>query len=201
MSILKRIIPPKKWRVPVIVLAGIFVGIGAFIMKESNVVAYLSDDPRACINCHVMTPEYITWDHSSHREVATCNDCHVPHDNIFNTYYFKAKDGLYHASIFTMRMEPQAITMREPSERVVQQNCIRCHEQQVTDAKMVGFVEKHKEDRLDRTCWECHQETPHGSVKSLSAVGLNIEPLPIQTKQKLFVPTWIKEELENQEQK
>ncbi len=98
-------------------------------------------------------------------------------------------------------MEPQTITMREASERVVQQNCIRCHENQVTDARMEGAVDKHKENRTGRTCWECHQETPHGSVKSLSSVGFQIEPLPLRTQQKLFVPGWIKRELETKKNK
>ena len=41
-----------------------------------------------------MTPQYATWSHSTHREHAHCNDCHVPHNNILNKYYFKAKDGM-----------------------------------------------------------------------------------------------------------
>ncbi len=142
-----------------------------------------------------MTAEYITWDHSSHRNVASCNDCHVPHNNVFNKYYFKAKDGLYHATIFTLRMEPQAIKMREPSEKVVQNNCIRCHSDQVADAKMSAWVENHQENRFERKCWECHRETPHGRVKSLSAVELNIQPIPMKQQQKEFVPNWIKNQL------
>ena len=74
-----------------------------------------------------MAPQYATWMHSSHRERATCNDCHVPHDNVFNTYYFKAKDGLRHATVFTMRGEPQVIKIKEEGHHVVHQNCIRCH--------------------------------------------------------------------------
>lgn len=96
---LKILIPPPRWRLPVIVLAGIFVGLGFYTMRVSNATSYISDDPRACINCHVMNPQYITWTHSSHREVANCNDCHVPHNNKANKYFFKAKDGLRHAFI------------------------------------------------------------------------------------------------------
>src|SRR5690625_5449423 len=93
-------------------------------MREAEVVSYLSDNPQACVNCHVMTPMYNSWNHSSHREWASCNDCHVPHNNIVNSYYFKAKDGLYHASVFTTRTEPDVIFMRPASEAVVKNNCI-----------------------------------------------------------------------------
>lgn len=188
-------VPPDEWLLPVTVLVGMIVGLGFYILHLSQATSYLSDDPKTCINCHVMTTEYITWNHSSHRNVATCNDCHVPHDNVLNKYYFKAKDGLYHASVYTLRLEPQAITMREPSKRVVQNNCIRCHQGQITDAKMISWVASHKESRLDRTCWECHRETPHGRVRSLSSVGYQLDPMPINQQQKEFVPQWIKDQL------
>ena len=41
--------------------------------------AYMTDDPQACANCHVMNEQYDGWIKSSHRSVAVCNDCHVPH--------------------------------------------------------------------------------------------------------------------------
>ncbi|GAA4835847.1 cytochrome c nitrite reductase small subunit [Algivirga pacifica] len=176
---------------------GAIVALGLYTAKVANVTSYLSDDPRTCINCHVMTTEYITWQHSSHRGVATCNDCHVPHDNVFKKYAFKAKDGLYHATIYTLRAEPQAIIMHEAGQEAVQNNCIRCHKEQVTDAKSVSWVDSHLSDRLDRTCWECHRETPHGRVKSLTAVGYHVEPLPIKEQQELFVPEWLEKATES----
>lgn len=196
MSWFSKIIPPKEWQPVVIVLLGAIMGLGIYMVKVANVAAYLTDDPKACINCHVMTTEYITWNHSSHRSVTTCNDCHVPHDNVIRKYAFKAKDGLYHASIFTLRAEPQAIVMHEAGQKVVQSNCIRCHFDQVTDAKTVSWVDSHLTDRLDRTCWECHRETPHGRVKSLASVGFHLEPLPLKEEQALFIPKWLKEATE-----
>ena len=200
MSWLKKLIPPRKWQVPVIILCGAIVGLGFFILRLSNAASYLGEDPRACINCHVMTPQYITWDHSSHREVATCNDCHVPQDNAVNKYYFKAKDGLYHAAMFTLRLEPQVIKMKPASVQAVQNNCIRCHFSQVTDAKMAGWVDSHLQNRTDRTCWECHKETPHGRVRSLSATGFQIEPLPVRQQQQVFVPQWLEEAMKENSQ-
>lgn len=195
------LIPPKKWRPAAIVAVASFIGMGLYVVKLSNAASYLSDDPQACVNCHLMTPQFVTWNHSSHREVAHCNDCHVPHNNVFNKYYFKAKDGLYHASIFTLRAEPQVIKAKEPSVEVIQDNCIRCHSDQVTDAKLVGYVEDHFEKRTDRTCWTCHREVPHGRVKSLSSVGLQIEPIrahaPPGTK---VVPDWLQESMDRKKE-
>lgn len=186
------LVPPRKWRTPATILVAAFVGLGLYLARISNAVSYLSDDPQACVNCHIMTPQYITWTHSSHREVAHCNDCHVPHDNIFNKYFFKAKDGLYHASVFTMRGEPEVIKALGPSIAVIQSNCIRCHEPQVTDARLAGLTVDHHAQRTDRLCWECHREVPHGRVKSLSAVGHQIEPIRAHAPADLkVIPSWL----------
>ena len=170
------------------------LGIGLFIMKEGEVFSYLSDDPQACVNCHVMTPVYNSWMHSSHREVTNCNSCHVPHDNVFKKYAFKAMDGLYHSAIFTLRAEPEVIHMREPSADVVQANCIRCHVNQVTDVKFTSWLDDHVENRTDRKCWSCHKTVPHGSVHGISTIKYNIAPLPTD-KEETVVPKWLTQEI------
>ncbi|MEP0713701.1 cytochrome c nitrite reductase small subunit [Algoriphagus sp.] len=192
------LVPPHNWRKAAIVLVAMIVGLGFFILKISNATSYLSDDPQACVNCHIMTPQYITWTHSSHREVTDCNSCHVPHDNVVNKYFFKAKDGLYHASVFTARMEPEVIVAKQASANVIQNNCIRCHQDQVTDAKTEAFVADHLENRTGRTCWDCHREVPHGRVRSLSAIGAQIEPIKEYSPKDLsIVPSWLKESMDN----
>ncbi|UCS94623.1 cytochrome c nitrite reductase small subunit [Echinicola marina] len=191
------LIPPHQWRKTAIVLVAAIFGLGIYLIKLSNAASYLSDDPQACVNCHLMTPQYLTWSNSSHREVAHCNDCHVPHDNVFNKYFFKAKDGLYHASIFTLRKEPEVIRALAPSQAVIQSNCIRCHETQVTDVKTAAFVVHHKKNRTDRTCWECHRDVPHGKVKSLSSVGYQIEPIKAHApSDPEIIPSWLKASME-----
>ena len=134
-----------------------------------------------------MAPQYATWSHSSHREETDCNSCHVPHNNFLNKYYFKARDGLRHATIFTLRAEPQVIFIKEAGQKVVQKNCIRCHEYLMTDSRMMTFSEMNQHERESRQCWECHQETPHGRVNSLSSVPYARVPLPESP-----VPDWMK---------
>lgn len=187
MRIIKYLLPPSNWRVPVIIMLGIIAGLVAYLFYISKAPAYLSDDPKACVNCHIMAPQYATWTHSSHREWATCNDCHVPHDNIFNTYYFKAKDGLRHATIFTLRKEPQVIFIKEEGKSVVQDNCTRCHEHLLTDPRLLLVTDFYHSFRSQRQCWECHREVPHGRVNSLSSVPYARVPLPESP-----VPEWIR---------
>lgn len=162
-------IPPPKWRFPVAIASAIFIGLSLFVIYISNATSYLSDEPEACINCHVMTSEYVSWQNGSHGKVTICNDCHVPHDNFIRKYYFKANDGLRHSFMFTFRLEPQVIQMKEAGKNVVQENCKRCHSHlltMVTSDNIYGGNYKHGEGKL---CWECHRETPHGSVHSLAS--------------------------------
>ncbi len=181
------ILPPERWKVPVLVISGILIGILAFLFHISRASSYLSDKPETCTNCHIMAPQYATWSHSSHREETDCNSCHVPHNNFLNKYYFKAKDGLRHATIFTLRAEPQVIFIKEAGQQVVQNNCIRCHEHLLTDSRMMVFSEMNQRERESRQCWECHRETPHGRVNSLSSVPNARVPLPESP-----VPEWMK---------
>ncbi len=179
--------PPVQWRIPVIVLLGALVGLGAYAFFVSNAVSYMSDSPQTCVNCHVMAPHYSTWFHSSHRENATCNDCHVPQDNFLSHYYFKAKDGMRHAYIFTMRNEPFVIRIHEPGQRVVQQNCKRCHEHENHRVSVFeGTVETAKSGQ-NRLCWDCHREVPHGAVTSSASVPYTHVPLPQPP-----VPDWLR---------
>jgi cytochrome c nitrite reductase small subunit len=187
MNFVKRLLPPRSWQTPVIVLLGVLTGLAFYILRISNAVSYLSDEPETCINCHVMNPQYATWNHSSHREVAHCNDCHVPHNNAINKYYFKAMDGLRHATIFTLRAEPQVIFIKEAGKAVVQDNCIRCHEKLVTDNAGIARFDSFRHFRTDRACVDCHRETPHGRVNSLASV-----PNAYIPEQNEVVPDWLK---------
>jgi len=188
MSIIKEIInPPKKWRLIVAISLGIIVGLTLYLFRASNAVSYLSDQPETCINCHVMTPEYATWNHSSHREHATCNDCHVPHNNVINKYYFKAADGFRHASMFTLRKEPEVIMIKEAGIKVVQNNCKRCHFVLNENVKIGELTYKDIHAGDGKLCWECHREVPHGRVHSLSSVPNAFIPEKTYT-----IPEWLK---------
>ncbi|HBE40626.1 MAG TPA: cytochrome c nitrite reductase small subunit [Bacteroidales bacterium] len=194
MGFLKKLAPPDNWKLPVILILAFFTGIALFAFHISNASSYLADKPATCVNCHIMAPQYATWYHSSHREKTNCNDCHVPHNNIFAKYFFKVKDGLRHATIFTLRKEPQVIFIREDGKQVVHRNCIRCHSELLTDSKLLARGNELHTLRMDRNCGECHRETPHGRVNSLSSVPWARVPLP-----GTVVPGWLNNMLKKDE--
>lgn len=188
MKYLKKLIPPDDWKLAVSIAMGVFVGLFFYTVYISNAVSYLSDDPKTCINCHIMNPEFAAWQHSSHREQATCNDCHVPHDNVFNKYFFKAKDGLRHATLFTLGKEAQSIFIENAGKGVVQGNCERCHDHLNEIVKTDVTFEEHQQGK-GKLCWDCHQEVPHGSVNSLSSISFMID------RENERVPDWLNKKL------
>lgn len=156
--------PPERWKAPVIIISGVLTGLVLLILYTGNAASYLSDKPETCINCHVMYTQYSSWRLSSHARVATCNDCHVPQDNVFRKYLFKASDGLRHSTMFTFRLEPQVMKIKHAGIEVVQENCIRCHSDLVDHTQLTS-----KQFSDERKCWSCHEETPHGTVNSISS--------------------------------
>ena len=178
--------PPKEWRIAVFVACGMLVGFGALAIHVGNATSYLSDDPKACMNCHVMAPQFATWERSSHARVTVCNDCHVPHNNAVSKYLFKAMDGTRHSFMFTFRMEPQVIRIHEAGAAVVQENCIRCHTHQTQNVKEKFVTVDEVNHGGGKLCWDCHRETPHGRVNSLSSVPDARVPIPSS-----IIPEWL----------
>lgn len=162
---------PPAWRLPVFAMLGVAAGMGLAVGNVSRATSYLSDAPEACANCHVMTTQYLTWQRSSHAVVATCNDCHVPHTNIAAAYAFKARDGIYHSGIFTLRLEPQVIAMSSAAIPVVEANCRRCHGPLISETHLTEWQPG------DKRCWDCHREVPHGRNRSLSATSRIMAPM------------------------
>jgi cytochrome c nitrite reductase small subunit len=134
---------------------GVPAGVGAFTFVYAKGLSYLSADPRACVNCHVMTPQYDAWLKSGHRHAATCVECHLPHEGI-GKWAAKADHGFRHSVAFTMQnfKEPIEITSRDRD--VVRSNCLRCHE-----AFVHAVYASPRGRELD--CLHCHAGAGHGA--------------------------------------
>jgi cytochrome c nitrite reductase small subunit len=178
-----------RQKIFLLVVAGVICGLGGLFLYLLRAHTYIADDPSACVNCHIMTPYYATWSHSSHGRDATCNDCHVPHQNLAMKYGFKAMDGLKHVAYFVTHSERQAIMAEEMSAEVIMDNCIRCHRQlnqEFVKTGRMGYSEQMREG--GKVCWDCHRNVPHGGMNSLSSTpnAEGVTPLPPSP-----VPNWL----------
>ena len=179
-----------RQKVGLLVVAGVVCGLGGLFMYLLRAHTYfVGDDPSACVNCHIMTPYYATWSHSSHGRDATCNDCHVPHQNLALKYGFKAMDGLKHTAYFVTHAERQAPMAETLTGQVVMDNCIRCHtqlNQEFVKTGRMGYMKQQAQG--GKVCWDCHRNVPHSGMNSLMATpnAEFVTPLPPSP-----VPDWL----------
>lgn len=144
----------RHWPKLVAVYFGVAAGVGLYTFVYAKGHSYLTNDPRACVNCHVMRDQYDGWVKAPHRAVASCNDCHTP-DHFVGKYATKARNGFWHSYYFTTQTFKEPIEITPAARRIALDNCRRCHEP-VVDA--VDGSHRGPE-RLD--CLRCHQGVGH----------------------------------------
>ncbi len=106
---------------------GVLIGVGGFTARYAEGLSYFSQDPAACMNCHIMKPQFDSWQKSSHHTVAGCVDCHLPHD-FLGKYIAKAQNGYNDSKAFTLQDFHEPILINEKNSRILQQNCFECHQ-------------------------------------------------------------------------
>ena len=141
----------------VAIAAGLPLGLGAFTFGYAKGFSYLSRDPRACINCHVMNDVYDGWQKSGHRHVAVCIDCHLPHEGLAK-WLAKADQGTRHSIAFTFNSFKEPIEMIPRDREIVLDNCTRCHADVVEGIQHASSV---REAGFD--CLHCHAGAGHGA--------------------------------------
>lgn len=150
------------------VFLGVFLGSSAYTFVSAHGTSYLSNDPAVCVNCHIMREDYDGWRHASHHAVATCNDCHLPHDNVVSKFLVKASNGYHHSKAFTLLNFPEPIRIKPGNAEVLEANCLRCHQlltDELTSHGTLG-VSSDPERKADLYgCVRCHQGVGHGPAR------------------------------------
>jgi len=145
---------------------GVLLGLGVFTFHYAEGLSYVSSDPKACVNCHIMQPEYDSWQKGSHHAVAKCVDCHLPHDFI-GKYLAKGMNGYHHSKGFTFQDFHEPIMIKTRNSRILQDNCLRCHEGMVHD--LVAGAKSAPEPVY---CVHCHQSIGHGEPAGMGRSDL-----------------------------
>lgn len=183
-----------RQKVTLSVLCGVIVGLTGLFFYLLRMHTYIiGDDPAACINCHIMSPYYATWAHSAHARNTTCNDCHVPNNNMAAHYAFKGMDGMKHVAYFVTFSERQSIEAEDASAEVIMDNCIRCHKQLNQEFVNTGRIDYMEAKRGEgKACWDCYRDVAHMNKNSLSSApnAEFVEPMPPSP-----VPHWLQKAL------
>jgi cytochrome c nitrite reductase small subunit len=163
----------RLWSKPGLALAaliGASIGLAAFTFDYAAGLSYLSNEPSACANCHIMNDQFDSWRKGPHHAVATCNDCHVP-PHFPDKYVAKMRNGYHHSKGFTLQSagpdEPGArrvfdepIRIKAKNSQILQDNCIRCH------ADFIHEIVRGSSwaDGAIR-CTHCHRAVGHGAFR------------------------------------
>lgn len=144
---------PLGW-VVLSIAAGAVLGIGGYTFVYARGYSYLTDDPGACANCHVMQSHYDAWIKSSHRRAAVCNDCHTP-GGFLGKYATKASNGFWHSLAFTLGRFPDPLRIKPHNLEISGRACLKCH-----DAIVDAIDTPHS--RGERVaCIRCHGSVGH----------------------------------------
>jgi cytochrome c nitrite reductase small subunit len=150
-----------RTKIVVAVALGLLLGLGGFTFRYAEGLSYFSTEARACANCHIMQPQYDSWQKASHHTAAVCVDCHLPHDFVAK-YLAKARNGWNHSRAFTMQDFPEPIRITPPNAFILQENCLRCHGEMVH-----ALVSGARTDRDAVQCVHCHAGVGHGERAGL----------------------------------
>ncbi|MHC4116546.1 MAG: NapC/NirT family cytochrome c, partial [Planctomycetota bacterium] len=169
-------------RLGTVPMFSLFTGFGAalllLVVAAFGVVALgaygvkITGHPRFCVSCHNMEEYYVSWQHSSHKEVA-CVECHAD-PGVAGTVAAKAQGMVqlveYIAGSYGTK----------PHGEISSASCLQggCHGQIVNDGKVVMLYDKIK-FRHDRhlsehpkgkslNCVSCHGQTVQDQHISVS---------------------------------
>ena len=138
------------------VLMGLTLGIGGYTFVYAKGYSYLSNDPEACANCHIMRDHYRAWTRASHRSVAVCNDCHTP-PGLVPKYVTKARNGFWHSFYFTTGRYPDPLRITPRNHEVTELTCRKCH------TGLTESIDPYHTDggRGGLSCTKCHNDVGH----------------------------------------
>ena len=133
---------------------GLLAGLGVYAFYFAKGTSYLTDDPEACANCHIMQGHLDAWEKSSHSNVATCNDCHAPHSFI-GKYQTKALNGFHHSAAFTTGDFHEPIQITERNRNITEKACRHCH------SAVVSMMDTLAKEAGATSCLRCHASVGH----------------------------------------
>lgn len=133
---------------------GTTAGIGGYAFVYAEGASYLTDDPNACANCHVMRQHLDAWSRSSHHAVAVCNDCHAPR-RLVGKYTVKAVNGWNHSVAFVTGRFADPFHVTPMNRRVTEDACRSCH------GEIVAAIDHHGGDAEPIACVRCHAHVGH----------------------------------------
>jgi cytochrome c nitrite reductase small subunit len=136
------------------VALGLAGGIGGYTFIYARGASYLTNDPAACANCHIMREHFAGWMKSRHQAVAVCNDCHTP-PGVLAKYATKAANGFWHSFAFTSGRFPEPLRIKPHNQAIAERACQDCHR------AIVEAIDGPHRAGGHLSCLHCHASVGH----------------------------------------
>ena len=133
-----------------LVAAGAALAIAVFIMWGPPDMLRKTSEPEYCNTCHVMNEQFEAWFMTGLHRNIKCVDCHLPNTGPVRYFIWKGLDGMKDLAMFHSGIYSEDIGISSHGKKIVQENCLRCHEGMVTVINTDG-----------RDCWSCHRRVMH----------------------------------------
>ena len=140
---------PRHLRFTILFAILAVTAVTAFLLVGPPQLLAKSESPTFCAGCHVMEEQHTAWSHAGAHRRVRCVECHLPNDNFATHYVWKSIDGMKDFVYFHTGMVSERIALTGHGAKVLQSNCIRCHEQAVSQMDTT------------RECWSCHRQLRH----------------------------------------
>ena len=142
---------------------GLAGGVGGYTFLYAKGASYLTNDPAACANCHIMREHYDGWIKSSHRTVAVCNDCHTPPGAVAK-YLTNASNGFWHSYAFTTGRFAEPLRIKPNNRQITEEACRKCHQD------IVVAMEGPHGGTGQASCLRCHSSVGHMETTALGSL-------------------------------
>ena len=159
--------PPRPYwqRVQLIALrvAAVLGALALLLVLMTGGAAQYTSRSEFCISCHIMKPYYVSWQESSHHDVA-CIKCHFPPGAAEKV---RGKMlGLVQLLKYVTRSESP-----RPAAEISDSSCLRCHETRLLSGRVEfhGVPFDHRPHLTDLRrgkrlrCTSCHSQIVQGS--------------------------------------
>jgi cytochrome c nitrite reductase small subunit len=171
------------------IAVGMVTAIFVLLLVVENRSGTLSRSSKSCQKCHLLDNSYNTWKDGSHKEHATCSDCHLPHRGTSRYMVFQAKNAIKKLHSFVENHSLSHDRMGNRAKNALYENCLRCHQEQVfntlrgsmetrvSNPEVAALPESQKnclkchtskiswhmpiEIEGTQLCWRCHRGTAH----------------------------------------
>ena len=122
-----RVGPSRAWLAWVAATAiGACVGLGGYTFVYARGASYLTDDPAACANCHVMEEQFAGWSRASHAASRSATTA-TRRPSLVGKYTTKASNGFWHSFYFTTGGFPEPIRITPRNRAITEAACRKCH--------------------------------------------------------------------------